>query len=156
MENTKDFSWFEEEAVKAVMTNDLSFSDEYYKEIDRQVTEEMHRILDWNVPFAYSTYKVAVSFSTAKKLAEDRIINWHIAEGAGPIDDNAMNDIKAMAEKETSENFVRYAEFDGEPYGFIKMNIIIYRAQISWIGLKGRITQESFMRPMAFAGFCKE
>jgi len=47
MENTKDFRWFEEEAVKAVMTNGLSFSDEYYKEIDRQVTEEMHRILEW-------------------------------------------------------------------------------------------------------------
>jgi hypothetical protein len=96
MENTKDLSWFEEEAVKAVMTNDLSFSDKYYKKIDMQVTEEMHRILELDVPFAYSTYKVAVSFSTAKKLAEDRIRNWHIAEGAGPID---VNDIKTVADK---------------------------------------------------------
>ena len=49
MENTKDFSWFEEEAVKAVMTNDLSFSDKYYKKIDMQVTEEMHRILECSI-----------------------------------------------------------------------------------------------------------
>lgn len=154
METIRDFNWFEKEAINAIITNNLSFSNKYYEEIDRQITEEMHKILDWDKPFSYSTYQVAVSLSTAKKYIEERVIRNFTIES----DSINMNDVKNLVEKQLSECFVSYGEFDGEIYGFLKIktNRIIYRAQISWSTLKSMTTDISFVHPMAFAGFCKE
>jgi len=124
---------------------------DYHKELKRLVGEEMHKIIDWNVPFGYVSYNVFLLFDHFVSIKKETILRVYEYYNISEID---MEKVEDEAREDARRYFTKIIEKDGQEYGTAKFHFIAYKDNITLNDILNRVQNTSVLYPMVFFGFC--
>lgn len=149
----KDISVFENEGLEALVS-EKGLSETWYEVFDVLADWEIARIRKRNLFLDKVRYKVFLSFPTAVRVSEDRIMNQYAPDELDTID---RFRIRKQAEVNADANFEELCEVGNIRYGTVVLEMMVMDVTVTKESLKARLMCPFGVRyRTVFAGFCEE